>query len=367
MFDLKGGPAIKIILILIIYAFISGCSSDDSDSSASISPLDREGIFIDSPLMNVEYSSSSHEGRTNVNGAFLYRIGEKVTFSIGDIVLGSALGQEVVSPFELTPGADSVAHPSIINLIRFLQSLDSDGDVTNGISITNEMHTLANGVLINFHQLADEFSEDPAVVEYIADSTASNLLLDATTATGNFTTVIDEYRLVPLAASKNQYKVVRNLDPRLEVPFTANNGKAFSSADTLSYNYTDSFLLNDSFGFPHTVNMYWVKEPLDLTDPLTEGLPNSWSLYVEVDEGQKVGGTDIDDPTDARFILRFDTDGNLATAETLVVSNWTPLYSADDSSRPLGPDVDHEVVNDPPTSSNFMIDVADVRFGESVE
>ena len=65
---------------------------------------------------------------TNGKGSFKYNEGDKVTFSIGDIVLGSVTAQVKISPLELA--TDPVIRN---NLIILLQSLDADQNHSNGI------------------------------------------------------------------------------------------------------------------------------------------------------------------------------------------------------------------------------------------
>lgn len=351
-------------MLMLCLSLLGACSEldpwdDDDDDKPSFS-----GVFLDSPVKGISYSSNSHQGTTNTRGAFSYEEDEEISFSIGSIVLGSATGAAVISPLQLVIGADSLEHPSISNMLRLLQTLDKDGDSTNGIEIDSRAGTYAieNSLSIDFHRPVTEFENDPEVIDLIVASTNTNVLIDAETASSHFSQVMSDNRLEPLSANKMRYKVVRNIDPRNELP-SAN----FASITADSYNYHDSFTLNDSFGFAHTIHLYYVKEPLDSDDPDTGGLPNTWSLYVEVDDAQQVGGSDEENPTAARFILHFASDGKLSSNALLVVNNWTPIYNVDDSARPLGPDNSSTTVNDPPSSSNFEIDITALKFGEVSE
>ena len=350
--------------LILCLSLLGACSElipwdDDDDGKPGFS-----GVFLDSPVKGLSYSSDSHKGTTNTRGAFYYEADEEITFSIGSIVLGSTKGEKIISPLQLVIGADSVEHPSISNMIRLLQTLDRDGDSTNGIEVDPKAGAYAteNNLAIDFHRPVEEFENAPDVIDLIVASTNTNVLIDAETASSHFSQVMSDNRLEPQSASKMKYKVIRNIDPREELP-----SADFSSTDSSSYNYHDSFTLTDSFGFPHTIHLYYVKEPIYNTDTEIDGLPNSWSLYIEVgDNAQQVGGTDENNPIAARFIMRFGTDGKLSSDALLVVNNWTPIYNnITDSARPLGPDNSNPVVNDPPSSSNFEVDVAALKFGES--
>ena len=48
--------------------------------------------------MRLSYTTPTLSGMTNADGEFLYEEGEAVTFSIGDITLGTAQGQDVITP-----------------------------------------------------------------------------------------------------------------------------------------------------------------------------------------------------------------------------------------------------------------------------
>jgi hypothetical protein len=80
-------------------------------------------------------TSSGLTGLTNASGEFSYQTGDTVSFRLGDVELGSVAASPVLTPVELV-GAVSTADRRVINLSRFLQSLDDDADPTNGLSVT---------------------------------------------------------------------------------------------------------------------------------------------------------------------------------------------------------------------------------------
>ncbi|OJS99269.1 hypothetical protein BEE62_03670 [Marinobacter nauticus] len=77
---------------------------------------------------------------TNDNGEFQYQEGETVTFKIGQLTLGSAKGGATISPRDIASEAGS------INVARVLQTLDDDGDPTNGITISADVRSKAASV-----------------------------------------------------------------------------------------------------------------------------------------------------------------------------------------------------------------------------
>ena len=118
----------------------SSSTSTSNSGSGSSTPSDNTptakiGVLLDSVVEGVSFTSTSGEsGITNQSGEFSYQEGDKVTFTLGGIELGRVDGEAVLTPVELA-GANDTADRRVINLTRFLQSLDDDGDPENGLSI----------------------------------------------------------------------------------------------------------------------------------------------------------------------------------------------------------------------------------------
>ncbi len=139
-FTLRPLPALGLLGLSTL--LMSGCLSG-SGSGDSV----RTGTFIDSPVEGLSFSTGSTEGKTNAQGNFTYRRGESVEFSIGDLKLGSASGAAIVSPKDLIPDAQDSSDPAAINLARLLQSLDADGNLSNGIQLVEELQESINTFL----------------------------------------------------------------------------------------------------------------------------------------------------------------------------------------------------------------------------
>jgi uncharacterized protein len=128
-----------------------------------------KGFFYDSPVQGLEYKTQTISGITNEKGGFEYGQGETVTFSIGGMVLGSAPGSDRVTPADLVieVGGEvkKIRNQKVTNIARFLQSLDKDGDIENGIIITDETRNVVTKYkyFINFDQKEEAFSTDPNV------------------------------------------------------------------------------------------------------------------------------------------------------------------------------------------------------------
>ena len=90
------------------------------------------GVLTDSAVQGVAYTTSSGVvGTTNALGQFTYNPSDTVSFQLGALALGSVPAASLVTPLELAAGnADKLQ-----NLLVLLQSLDDDGDASNGIKI----------------------------------------------------------------------------------------------------------------------------------------------------------------------------------------------------------------------------------------
>jgi len=79
------------------------------------------------------------------DGRFNYVPGVEVAFLIGGIQLGTAEGNNVITPIDLVAEANDADHPTVINILRFIQTLDDDGNPDNGITITAVVRDMAGG------------------------------------------------------------------------------------------------------------------------------------------------------------------------------------------------------------------------------
>jgi len=117
---------------------------------------------MDGPVGGLNYATPSIKGITKTDGIFVYLPGDTVTFSIGELVLGSTLGKPVVTPLDIVPGAKDASDHRVVNICVVLQTLDDDGNPENGIQITEKIASVISqhGKNINFDKPARVFSFD---------------------------------------------------------------------------------------------------------------------------------------------------------------------------------------------------------------
>ena len=129
---------------------MASCSSGGGGGGPS-------GTFLDSAVEGLTATSGTTISVTDAQGRFSYASGQAVTFSVGDVVLGVAQGAAIVTPLDLSPGAVDETDPTVTNIARFLQTVDSDLDPDNGIVIDAAVQQAAMGVTIDFTQPIAQF------------------------------------------------------------------------------------------------------------------------------------------------------------------------------------------------------------------
>jgi hypothetical protein len=124
--------SVGFILITILIASCGGGGGGGGDGAAAGNV--KTGAFIDSAVQGLSYSTATQSGLTNAAGEFKYRDGEVVTFKIGNIEIGSAFGAEYLSPLDITNSYLPV-DTEASNVARLLQTLDTDSNPDNGITL----------------------------------------------------------------------------------------------------------------------------------------------------------------------------------------------------------------------------------------
>jgi glycerophosphoryl diester phosphodiesterase len=180
---------LRAVLFSLPVLALSACGGG-SDGSGGRGRAEQQGVFVDHPVEGLQFVTPSRAGLTNRQGGFRYLSGESVRFLIGGIELGSAAGQAVLTPLNLVPGADA-SHRKVTNLLRLLQTLDSDCDASTGIQISAAARTAAAGRSLDFDQSEDDFGNDPEVAEFLAAANSCEPLVDGSTARAVFQRTLD--------------------------------------------------------------------------------------------------------------------------------------------------------------------------------
>ncbi|MFT4728682.1 MAG: hypothetical protein ACI9UN_003194 [Granulosicoccus sp.] len=139
----------KIVYLLILVAVVlNGCGDSNPSTNDSASGDVLNGQFIDvGPVDELAYRTDSITGVTNATGQFEYLSGEQIVFSISAIELPVTNAQPIITALDIFSTSDSLS-PGVVNLNRLLFTLDTDGQIDNGIQISD----FATSATAGFHR-----------------------------------------------------------------------------------------------------------------------------------------------------------------------------------------------------------------------
>ncbi|MER0215833.1 MAG: adhesin [Nitrosomonas sp.] len=169
------------VLSTVFVVGLAACDNDgekaldtsSSSSSSSATAVKRAmptgpatGILVDSPVSGVAFAATSGKsGTTDEKGSFNFNHGDKIEFKLGGLTLGNIPGSQIVTPIEL---AGDNAN-KLQNLLVLLQSLDSDSDLSNGISISRETANAVKGS-INLDSNPETFADSAGLKDIMEAS-----------------------------------------------------------------------------------------------------------------------------------------------------------------------------------------------------
>lgn len=165
------------IAFLLVAAAVLGPSCGGSSNET------LKGVFVDSPVGGLRYSSGGHSGTTDAGGRFTYAAGDTITFSIGDTNLPTIPAGPILSPMTLF-GTSDLLDARVVNLCRLLQTLDTDANPANGITIAAAAHAAATGQpVIDF--ASGTFDTDATIVNLLANGGGAASLVSGAQATAH--------------------------------------------------------------------------------------------------------------------------------------------------------------------------------------
>ena len=168
-------------LSLITAALLVGCGgSDDSTEDTELT-----GYFIDAEVSGVDYETTSgKKGTTDKFGRFNYKSGDKVKLKIGNLTLGevSPTAKGLITPETLSAGDSELK----TLLLRMLQSLDSDNNTSNGITIPTNLLTNITETEISEHNERTLLELDDRLKESLDKDHDNNMDVDKDEADKHF-------------------------------------------------------------------------------------------------------------------------------------------------------------------------------------
>ena len=117
---------------------------------SNTTPTPVSGVFVDSAVEGLDYSiANASKGSTSASGGFTCNIGDRLSFSLGGLALGSALCDGTITPLSLA-NSTNVKDDAVVNRLMVLQLLDEDNDPANGVKLSAEVKTQLTGKTLDF-------------------------------------------------------------------------------------------------------------------------------------------------------------------------------------------------------------------------
>lgn len=134
----------------------------------------QTGRFLDSAVANIRYRTETLSGMTDRSGSFHFRVGETISFYVGDVLVGTVTAADIITPAALAMGLN---HPdALTNILRFLQGLDSDASPDNGIHIPDAAHDQSSNIKVNFNMAWSKFEVQSSLTNLLNMATSNPTL-----------------------------------------------------------------------------------------------------------------------------------------------------------------------------------------------
>lgn len=186
--------ALKVIFLTsMVTTFLTACGGSGGGGvagvmgTAALSNAKSTGVFAN--VSGLTYSTGSQAASTSASGAFSYKTGDTITFSVGDIVVGKATGRALVTPLHLIPGADA-ANTNVVNIMRFLMSIGTYDTSKLTISIPPAVLVAAKNKVIDFSTTTDQALLD---MVRLLSGNSSATLVDTQAANSFLSRIIYKY------------------------------------------------------------------------------------------------------------------------------------------------------------------------------
>lgn len=180
---------LKSVLAVSITAGLAACGGGGSSSDSTTTQDTETGNFVDSPVQGLRYFTSSGTGVTTAQGKFEYQDGDEIFFLIGNTVIGQSEAGPLLTPLDVA--GDAANADKSTNILRFLQTLDENGNPSDGIVIPENVAVLAGvqGNEVKFDLPAEEFELQTSVRGLVSES-GKDGLVTADAALNHFETTL---------------------------------------------------------------------------------------------------------------------------------------------------------------------------------
>ncbi len=168
---------------LLLSVTLAGCGGADGRG-------DQKGVFLDSPVSGLKYSTGTFEGITEDDGSFYYTEGDEIVFSIGELSFPPVTGASTITPLEIAQ-VDDVENEKVVNLLRLLQSIDQDQNPGNGIVIPEEAHDKVSISRLSFDGSIDTEDFLKSIITQVYS--ANRTLVDKQSAVEHFVDTLSKH------------------------------------------------------------------------------------------------------------------------------------------------------------------------------
>ena len=145
--------SITLSSVAVASLLLVGCGGGSATNS---SPSVGTGYYVDSAVAGVNYVCGTESGITDKKGKFTFEENKNCTFKVGDIILREVNASTLKSGITIFEDNNDTA--------RFLQTLDIDGNASNGIEVSDAVKKLN----------LKEVPKDEAVLSDIRDDIKAN-------------------------------------------------------------------------------------------------------------------------------------------------------------------------------------------------
>ncbi len=199
-----------------------GGGSSDTTSTATTAVTTGTAYYVDSAVSGMDYACGTRSGVTASNGAFTFETGVGCSFSLGDIAFRTVDASLLVN--------GTTIYETDLDRAFVLQSLDSDNDVSNGITIKESIITALEQKMkdLNLPMQIPETSSAMDLMQQAIDMIGGNVITMEEAAKHMLTTAL---------GGKTFYNVGQDINN----PEDIWDGKVTFNADMTSLSYTDFY------------------------------------------------------------------------------------------------------------------------------
>ena len=151
MSKLTIGSIVTATLLLV------GCGGSGSSSSSNPTTNNEtgtkigKGYYVDAAVEGVEFQCGNQSGTTDVNGTFTFENGSDCNFTVGGIPLRDVNASSLEDNVTILEENTTVA--------QLLQTLDSDGNASNGIHISQGAKSVIKETLSSLEEVDQDLLE----------------------------------------------------------------------------------------------------------------------------------------------------------------------------------------------------------------